>query len=233
VIASTLSSAMGLLTSALERLSSSNSLKYSQSGRSSIQRVYVAFAANSDLCLSFLRQCVDYGEKVVSWRLPSIASLHVVASNDLRERTMRLRSEMRNASGENATSVQGLSLHQPTRFWLSLTRWEGSRKFKATYDKALTLERKTTSGMNTLLEKLSSWVMVADSRGLPADVPPDVLTLEQVCELSYVWAEARDSMHAALLALIGKPAPQLFYRSALKRPRAVMRRWMMNLVRIS
>jgi hypothetical protein len=51
--------------------------------------------------------------------------------------------------------------------------------------------------------------------------------------LFLMWAEARDSMHAALLALIGKPAPQLFYRSALKRPRAVMRRWMMNLVRIS
>jgi hypothetical protein len=224
---------MGLLTSALERLPSSNSFKYSQSGQPSIQRVYVAFAANSDLCLSFLRQCADYGEKVISWRLPPIASLRVMASHDLRERTIRLRSEMRGVSGENAASVQGLSLCQSTRLWLSLTRWEGSPKFKATYDKALTLERKTTSGLNILLEELSSWAMVTDSHGFPADVLPDVLTLEQVRELSYVWAEARDSMHAAMLALIGKPEPRLFYRSALTRPRAVMRRWMMKLVRIS
>ena len=59
-----MSSAIGSLTSALDCLNSCKSLKYSQSGRSFIQPVYEAFAANSDMCLSFLRQCADYGEKV-------------------------------------------------------------------------------------------------------------------------------------------------------------------------
>ena len=68
-----MSSAMGLLTSVLDRLNSCKSLKYSQSGRSFIQPVYEAFAANSNMCLSFLWQCADYGEKVFA-SLPSIAS---------------------------------------------------------------------------------------------------------------------------------------------------------------
>ena len=114
-----MSSAMGSLTSALERVTSSNSLKYLRSdvGRSFMQRVYEAFAANSDLCLSFLQKCADYGGKAIGWHLPAIAlpkSLRVMASHDLRERTMRLQSEM--TSVENAVSVQGLSLYQLTRF---------------------------------------------------------------------------------------------------------------------
>jgi hypothetical protein len=92
------------------------------------------------------------------------------------------------------------------------------------------------SVLNTLLEKPSFWFMVTDSHGLPVDVLPDLLTLEDVRELSCVWAKARDSIHAALLTLASKPAPRLFYRSAFPastRPRSVMRRWMVNLVRIS
>jgi hypothetical protein len=87
-----------------------------QSGPSSIQGVYVAFAANKDLCLSFLRHCVDYGEKVFAF-VPSIASPTSSCVDDphmLRERTMKLRSEMTCVSVENAAGLQGLSSYQST-----------------------------------------------------------------------------------------------------------------------
>jgi hypothetical protein len=102
---------MGLLTSALDRLTLNDSLKYSQSGRS-FERLYVAFAANSDVCLSFVRQCADYGEKVFSLCLDSIVSptsSRAGVTDDLRERTMRLQSETTSVSVENVASVQGLS----------------------------------------------------------------------------------------------------------------------------
>jgi hypothetical protein len=226
---------MGSLTSALERLASSKSFKkyYSQSdlGRSSIQRVYLAFAANRDMCLSFLRQCADYGEEVIRWPLPSVAlptSLCMMASHDLRERIMRLRSEMTRVSGENTASVQGLSSYQLTPFncYHRHKCLSGSRKLKATHKQALSLERKMTSGLNTLLEKFSSCVMVTD--GLPDDALP---TLKQLRE---VWEKARYSACAALAILEGKPAPQLFFRSpplVSTRLRSVTKRWMMDLER--
>ena len=118
-MAFSLSSAMGSLTSALGRLTSSDSVKYSRLGRSSIQQVYVAFAANSDLCLSFLRRCANYGEKVIGSRIPSItppSSSCVDAPHDLRERTMKLLSEMTGVSVDNVASVQGLSSYPSTGF---------------------------------------------------------------------------------------------------------------------
>jgi hypothetical protein len=112
---------MGSLRSALDRLHSSNSIKYLQSGPLSIKPVYVAFAANSDLCLSFLRQCADYGEKVIAWCLPSIISPQVSPTSsragvplDLLDRAMRLRSEITGVSVENDAGVQGLSLYEST-----------------------------------------------------------------------------------------------------------------------
>ena len=106
---------MGSLMSALDRLHSSNSLKYSRFGSSSIQSAYVASAANSDLCLLLLRRCADYGEKVFAWH-PPITPMpsRVGAPHDLLERTMKLLSEMRSVSvgvsaKNNAASVQGLS----------------------------------------------------------------------------------------------------------------------------
>jgi len=72
----------------------------------------VASEANGDLCRSFLRRCVDYVEKVTGCRLPSIplpAPISVMASYDLRERTVRSPSEMTGISAENAPSVQGQS----------------------------------------------------------------------------------------------------------------------------
>jgi hypothetical protein len=92
-IAASLSSSIGFLGEALERMSSSASLQYSLSGLSYFQRVYVAFAGNSHLCLSLLRHCADYGEKVFSWCSPSIASptsSRVGAPHDLLEQTTGL-----------------------------------------------------------------------------------------------------------------------------------------------
>ena len=100
-IAASLSSTMRFLEDALDRMSSSTSLRYSQLGRSSFQRVYVAFAGNSDICLSFLRDCADFGERVLAWRLASIGlptSSRAGALHDLRERSTGLRSEVTGVS---------------------------------------------------------------------------------------------------------------------------------------
>ncbi len=91
---------MDSFTPALEHLTVSNSLKYSHLGTPSIERAYAAFAANSDLCLSFLRRCVDYGEKVIGWGLSSIplpAPFRVMASHELWERPVKLRTEVTHA----------------------------------------------------------------------------------------------------------------------------------------
>ena len=110
-IASSLSSTIGSLEDAFERMSSSASLQYSQLGRSSFQRVYVAFAGNSDICLSFLRQCTDYGESVLALRLASIGlptSSRVGASHDLQERSTGLRSEVTGNSARGLETLEGV-----------------------------------------------------------------------------------------------------------------------------
>src|SRR6266478_6848138 len=110
----------------------------------------------------------------------------------------------------------------------------GSRRFKAAYKKALSLERKTILGLNVLLRSIPSCVAPTDA--ITADVLSDVLTLEQLHELSYVWAKARDAMRAALVTLTSEPAQRLYYRSApmAETPRgSALRRWVINHVRIS
>ena len=75
----------------------------------------------------------------------------------------------------------------------------GPRPFKTTYNKALTLEQKTTSGLiqglNTLLENLS-WVAI--TVGPSDDELPVVVTLEQLNKVKRAWEKARDSVHEAL-----------------------------------
>lgn len=78
-----------------------------------------------------------------------------------------------------------------------------------------------TSGLNTLLEELSSWVTAKDNPALSDGGPPDVITTEQLRER---WVDARDLVSAAMESL-NEPAPQ-----AQTRPRSVVRRWMMNLL---
>ena len=116
-IASSLSSTSGSFGDALERISSSASLRYSPSSRPSFQRVYITFAANNDLCLSFLRHCANYGEKVVTWCRSfnaSPISCRVGVPHDLRERTARLLPETTGISTEDDFSVKGLSLFEST-----------------------------------------------------------------------------------------------------------------------
>jgi hypothetical protein len=116
-IASALSSTSGSFGETLEHISSSASLRYSPLSRPSFQRVYVGFAANSDLCLSFLRRCIDYGEKVFmsrhSFNAPYISS-QVGLPHDVRERTARVLSEATGISMANVASVKGLSSYEPT-----------------------------------------------------------------------------------------------------------------------
>ena len=110
-MASSLSSVIGSLGEALERMSSSASLQYSLSGLSFFQRVYVAFAGHSDLCLSFLQHCAEYGEKVFAWCFPSTpsptssqADIHVTG---LPERATGLRPESTGASAK-ISKTQGM-----------------------------------------------------------------------------------------------------------------------------
>ena len=116
-IASSLLTTSGSLGEALERIDSSASLRYSPLSQSSFQRAYVTFAANSDLCLSFLRHCADYGEKMFTWCLSfnaSPTSSRVGMPHDLRERTARLLSEATGISTEIVASIEGLSLYEST-----------------------------------------------------------------------------------------------------------------------
>jgi len=59
------------------------------------------------------------------------------------------------------------------------------------------------------------------------------VTLQQLGELSYTWAKARDSVRAALATLTSDPALRLYYRSAplaSTRRRSGIMLWMMSLV---
>ena len=140
-IASSLSPTIGSLGDALERIFSSASVQYSRLSQSSLQRVYVAFAGNSDLCLSFLRHCADYGEKVSSWCLAStdLPACSPVGREDLRKQISELQSEESCASAENAAtgSTQGLSLYQ---CYLSLT-YVGTSVFQGHEDSKIRTER--------------------------------------------------------------------------------------------
>jgi hypothetical protein len=109
----------------------------------------VALAPNSDLCLSFLRDCADYSEKVFSWCLtfdPSPASSQVGAPQDLLEQTVRLLSEATDISTENIASVKGLFSYASILVILSQTEVgtsvncpSGPRRCKITYKKASAL----------------------------------------------------------------------------------------------
>ncbi|KAH9984108.1 hypothetical protein BJV77DRAFT_1162758 [Russula vinacea] len=213
-ITSSLSPTIGSLEGALERMSSSSSLKHSQLGRPLFQRVYVAFAANSGLCLSFLQHCTDYGENVPAWCQFSITLLAspVGAPSDLRERTTGLRSEVTDVSEstEDAASAQG------------------PRTFKIAYNKALTLEQKTASGLiqglNTLIENISSWAAITD--GPTDDALPGVVTLEQLDEAKWAWEKSRDSVRVALKSLTSEPAQRV---ASIQR-RSGFKLWMRSLV---
>ena len=113
-IASSLSTTSGSFGEALECIDSSASLRYSPLSRFPFQQAYVAFEANSDVCLSFLRNCAEYGEKMFTWCLSFNASPISSRVGDLQEATARLLSEVTGISTENGASVEGLSSYEST-----------------------------------------------------------------------------------------------------------------------
>ena len=147
-IASSLTSASGSFGEALDRIFSSDSLQYSPPlSRSSFQRVYVAFAANSDMCLSFLRDCAHYGEKVFTWCLSlnaSPISSRVGACHDLRERTARLLSEATGISTENIASIKGLSLYESTPV---IPMTDGGGNFIFLFNRVATVQSDVQKGL--------------------------------------------------------------------------------------
>jgi len=212
-IASSLSSTSGSFGETLERIFSSVSLRYSPLSRSSFQRVYVAFAANSDLCHSFLRHCADYGEKVFTCCRPFYASpisSRVGVPHDLRERAARFLSEAPGISTENVASVKG------------------SRRCKTTYKKASASEQKTTSEFNILPGSLSSWVAITDSAS--DDAPIDVAHPQELGELKCAWEKTRDSLRSALETLTSEPVHHHRSSLAFMHCRSALRRWMTSLV---
>lgn len=97
---------------------------------------------------------------------------------------------------------------------------------KITYNKALTLEQKTISGLiqglNTLLENLSS---LAATDGPSYDALPHVVTFEQLHEVKRAWEKARDSVRA-LETLTSEPAQRVV---SIQR-RSAHKLWMRSLV---
>jgi hypothetical protein len=216
----------------------SASLRYSPLSQSSFQRAYVAFAANSDLCLSFLQHCADYGEKMFTWCLSSNASpisSRAGMPHDLRERTARLLSEATGISTENVASVEGLSLYESTPTIPLLTEVgtsvfcsPGPRRCKTTYKKASALKQKTTSELNTLLESHSSWVAVIDE---PSDDRPiDVDHSQELGELKCAWEKTRDCLRSALDTLTREAVHHHRSSLAFMHCRSSLRRWMTSVV---
>jgi len=102
--------------------------------------------------------------------------------------------------------------------------------FNSAYEQSLSLQRKTTEGMSTLYEDVSSWVASAD--GLPNALPGG-FSLKRLDDLSYACAKGRDSVRAALAAGTNNPDERFLYRSGvMAQPRSrfsVAARWMSRL----
>ncbi|KAH9952485.1 hypothetical protein BC827DRAFT_331198 [Russula dissimulans] len=169
---------MDSLKEGLKRIRSSASLEHvSHLGMSLALRLELACAENRDLCLGFLQRCVKYAEIMTCPPHTSgPVSSHVEPLHKLQECVTRSRFETTGISAESAIHGQ----------------LEGPRKFKASYKKALNLQQKTTLGLKVLFESVSAHIAVTDV--IPDDVSPGVVTLQELGELSYAWAEARDSL---------------------------------------
>lgn len=109
---------MGSLGGALKRIRSSASLEHvSYSGLALLLQVDLGFSRDCDQCLSFLRRCAEYGEIVTVFSVSpssSPTSSHLRASQDLRQRALRLQLETTVVSAKSVVIVQGLSPYQLT-----------------------------------------------------------------------------------------------------------------------
>src|SRR6266478_3285353 len=103
----------------------------------------------------------------------------------------------------------------------------GSRKFNSVYKQALSMQRETALGLNTLIKIISPWIVVADS--LP-DALPVGFSLGRLRNLADVWEKERASMRMVLATLAEDPAERLRYRCLSSTPsRSCMARLMTNL----
>jgi len=114
---------------------------------------------------------------------------------------------------------------------LSMCYSLGARKFNSAYAKCLSLQRKTTFGLNALIESASSWIVIPD--GSPNALPGGV-SVKSLHDVACVWAKTRSSIRMALATLTDDPAENLrYYSSSMtptrKCPRSSIMRWMMNL----
>ena len=118
--------------------------------------------------------------------------------------------------------------HQSLTYLGTIYGSAGPRTFKIAYNKALTLEQKTASGLiqglNTLIENISSWAAITD--GPTDDALPGVVTLEQLDEAKWAWEKSRDSVRVALKSLTSEPAQRV---ASIQR-RSGFKLWMRSLV---
>jgi len=219
-IASSLSPSLGKLDETLQKVRESASVAFSLMGLAPVFQVKLGLAQNSELCLSFFRRCVDFGQIIgasstASMTYPYPTFSRLTASSDLQERILTLMTESVEFSVENDDYSSG------------------ARKFSSVYKQCLSLQRKTTLGLDSLLESVSSWIVVGD--GLPI-APPGGFSIGLLRKLADAWAKGRASMRMVLAELTDDPGERLHYRSLSlrsRRPRSLITGWMKRLVRFS
>ena len=99
----------------------------------------------------------------------------------------------------------------------------GAQNFNSAYAKCLSLQRKTTFGLNALIESASSWIVTPD--GAPSVLPGRV-SVRSLYGAAGVWAKTRSSIRIALATLTGDPTENVLYRSS---SRSSIMRWIMDL----
>ncbi|KAH9965511.1 hypothetical protein BC827DRAFT_863621 [Russula dissimulans] len=151
--------AIGSLKEVLKRVGSSASLEHtSHLGTSLVLRLELAYAENRDLCLCFLQRCIQFAEIMTCPpHITGPISSHVGSLQDLQDWAMRSRFDATGVSAESAAGAQGLSSNQLSPFNGSHRHrghycLPGSQEFKTTHKKALSLQQKTISELDNLLE---------------------------------------------------------------------------------
>ncbi|KAI0293250.1 hypothetical protein BC826DRAFT_391213 [Russula brevipes] len=221
-IASSLSSASRILEEALRRVRDSASMEFSYASLAPVLQVNLGLTQNSELCLAFLRRCVDFGEVVVVSSAAFIAYptfSRVEASSNLRGRAMALRTEVVDILAENTA-------YHPV---------PGSRKFHAMHRQSLSLHREMALELNTLLESVLSWIVTSDR--LPnAPQGGCGFNIGLLRSLADAWEKERASMRMTLAALTDDPSERLRYHTlSLSSPRSrpSITQWMIRLVHLN
>jgi len=111
-MASSLFPALNTVRRWLQRIHDSASVEYSNMSLAPILRAKMGLAQNSNLCFTFFRHCVEFGEMVTATSAALIGSTafsRVKDSNGLLERAMALGTEAQDFSAENDPLSRGLS----------------------------------------------------------------------------------------------------------------------------